>query len=109
MQKAEEVVRCLASALKTIGHIENIGSLQIFLAVADKPGVTLTELHEALRLPRSTVSRHVAHLMGLGGRKRKGLVEYAPLAEDRRARALCLTHEGKGLVRQMVQVFNKRC
>lgn len=107
MQKEAEVVRCLATALKIIGHIENVGSLQIFLAVAEKPGVTLTELHERLQLPRSTVSRHAAHLTGLNGSRRKSLVEYAPLAEDRRARALCLTKEGERLVRRMVQVFNK--
>lgn len=107
-KEADEAVRCLAATLKVIGHIENIGSIQLFLAVADKPGVTLSELHTALQMPRSTISRHVAQLMTGTGEK-KGLVEYTPIAKDRRARAVCLTKEGERLVNKMVQVFNKRC
>lgn len=106
MKRTDEVVRCLTAALKIADHIENIASLQIFLAVAEQPGVTLTALHERLLLPRSTVSRHVAHLMGLK-KGRKGLVQYMPLAEDRRARALRLTSEGGRLVDRMVRVFNR--
>jgi DNA-binding MarR family transcriptional regulator len=59
------------------------------ILLASDGGQRLTELAEALQLDKSTTSRVIA------GMKRHGLVDWSQREEDRRAKSIVATPEGK--------------
>jgi DNA-binding MarR family transcriptional regulator len=106
-ENTRAAVRCMAAAIKVVRRIENLHALQVFLHIAENPGATLSDIGEALDLPRSTVSRYIATL----SQHRDGLdlVQMGQAEADRRARPLELTRDGLALIRQMARVFNRDC
>lgn len=83
-----------------------LGELRCLLAIAERPGISVTDLAKALGKPQATVSRHIKALslssfsfesarLSLHYRSGHGLVEQAIDPRDARTRLLRLTEAGR--------------
>lgn len=77
----------------------------LLLAVAEKPGITMPELMQALDMPQGTVSRNVKALShsvawqnGVGVPRGYGLLRTMPSVENRQVLAVYLTGRGEALI-----------
>jgi DNA-binding MarR family transcriptional regulator len=81
-----------------------------FLQVAMFEGRSLREYSEMLKLPQSTMSRHLLDL-GLMRRSREpglGLIEQRQDHDDLRKNVYCLSPSGKALVDELDGIVNRR-
>ena len=70
----------------------------ILMLVAQKPGISLSELTKLTGLGKSSVARHVAALSKQFG---KGLIDYSEDPADRRNKVAQLTPQGDRFIRSI--------
>lgn len=79
--------------------------VQVFLLVAERPGIPQSDLYKALGVSDSAASRIIAILSDIGGRYTEGfkLIEVSVNPNDRRERTIGLTTKGQRLAEDMAR------
>ena len=96
---ARLVTRHYDRALRPIGI--TAAQMPILAAISTGGGNSIAALSNALDIEASSLSRDLALL------QKKGLVRYAPVAADRRARALQLTAAGQRTLAKAFKAWQK--
>jgi DNA-binding MarR family transcriptional regulator len=80
----------------------------IFLLVARKEGITVSDLQDLTGLTGSSCSRNVAALSDVNRKGREGhkLIMAKPDLEDRRVKHLYLTSKGRAVLNSVKESFN---
>lgn len=81
--------------------------LQILLLIAETPDITQVDIHKAVGVTDSAISRNIALLSSVGSRSRDGLglIDFRTNPVDRRERFLTLTPRGVRLINDMEKDF----
>jgi DNA-binding MarR family transcriptional regulator len=83
--------------------------ISIFLLVAEKPGITMTDISVELDMPQGTVSRNIKELTKYLDRYKNScgydLLKVEPDMEERRRFACFLSNKGKRIVSELEEIF----
>lgn len=104
----------LAAALAALGELDSSISLPLLrtlLTIADRPGISINDIADALSIPQQTASRYVAILQGRyqgiagteGSFSSMPLLEFELNPEDPRRRALFLSAHGANVIQTFLR------
>jgi DNA-binding MarR family transcriptional regulator len=100
------LMRVLEAVRQHDMHI-SVAQLQILIYVGEHPDCTIMEAAEAVNLPTSTASRHIAELGRGISRNSPGLelIESSENPDNRRERLVQLTRKGGMLLNTITQLL----
>lgn len=109
MEKAYEKMIKIVEELRKFDPAMQVQTVAVFLVVASKPGVSMSEIAKEVDIAQSSVSRNVAALSKWHRLNKRGhdLVYSTEDPSERRRKVVMLTHRGEQLAKLIREVFEK--
>lgn len=114
MNEINRIARVVEHLRKNVNKDLPSQHLAIFLAVAERPGITMPELIRQLDMPQGTLSRNVKLLSRFidqeGGKpvlRGHDLLRTSPVPTGRHALAVYLTDKGEFLLRELQDILGE--
>lgn len=103
----------LATEMRSVDGNFDTNKLIVLISIARKNGIEATKIAEAFGIPKGTMSNVVLSLSPYSYRRGRngelkdglGLVVQEPSMNDRRAKELHLTLEGKQFIDRLIKIF----
>ncbi|MBH9988729.1 hypothetical protein H3S84_10675 [Bartonella sp. W8098] len=103
----------LATEMRSVDGNFDANKLIVLISIARKNGIEATKIAEAFGIPKGTMSNVVLSLSPYSYRRGRngelkdglGLVVQEPSMNDRRAKELHLTLEGKQFIDRLIKIF----
>lgn len=103
----------LATEMRSVDGNFDANKLIVLISIARKNGIEATKIAEAFGIPKGTMSNVVLSLSPYSYRRGRngelkdglGLVVQEPSMNDRRAKKLHLTLEGKQFIDRLIKIF----
>lgn len=103
----------LATEMRSVDGNFDANKLIVLISIAQKNGIEATKIAEAFGIPKGTMSNVVLSLSPYSYRRGRngelkdglGLVVQEPSMNDRRAKELHLTLEGKQFIDRLIKIF----
>ena len=110
LEQSPEGLRDIINAVETLQEVNpymRVSHAVALLTIASRPGITITELGNAVRLTRAAASRIARELSDASSGKTDGLgLVSFDLSQDARLRPLRLNHKGQALVQRAVAALH---
>lgn len=103
----------LATEMRSVDGNFDANKLIVLISIARKNGIEATKIAEAFGIPKGTMSNVVLSLSPYSYRRGRngelkeglGLIVQEPSMNDRRAKELHLTLEGKQFIDRLIKIF----